>query len=216
MSKETKIVLGVCLVIVAALVLLIVNYSGTSTKIEPGSAMYERLERANSHRTGQPGAKVTLVEFADFQCPACAYVAPITEQVVAAYKDNPDFSFVFRHFPFPQHQNAIAAAAAAEAAGQQGKFWEMYHEIFANQTEWESSANAAELFAGYAQGLSLGVDQFKADSQSDKYDDFITNDAKDGIALGVNSTPTFFLNGEPIVGVQTFEEFKAMIDAKLK
>lgn len=218
MSKESKIVLIICALIVVGMFVLIYrsNTTGNTTIIQPGTEQYKKLVRDNSHRTGSATAKVTVVEFGDFECPACAYAEPIIEKLLFDYKDNPNFNFVFRHFPLPQHKNAIAAAEAAEAAGAQGKFWEMYHLLYTNQTQWQDSAKPIDIFVGYAQTLKLEVDKFKTTVQAKQTDEFITADAKDGLELGVNSTPTFYLNGEAIIGVPSYENFKTRIEEKLK
>ncbi len=92
------------------------------------------LQRDDSYSIGSPSAKVKLVEFGDYQCPACASAEPIMKVMIATYKDQ--LQFVFRNFPLTQHKNAKLAALVAEAAGQQGKFWEMYDALYENQTEW--------------------------------------------------------------------------------
>jgi protein-disulfide isomerase len=154
--------------------------------------------RPNSHMTGKQGAKVTVVEFGDFQCPFCAEASPTVTQVINKYKNNPDFNFVFRNFPLPQHSNAQISAEAAEAAGAQAKYWEMEGLLYQHQNDWAGSVNPTGIFAGYAQQLGLDVNKFSSDLKNSKYIDNITQDQKDGEALGVNSTPTFFLNGQKL------------------
>lgn len=174
------------------------------------------LVRESSHMTGKVGAKATLVEFGDYQCPACGAVEPLIKQVIETYKINPDFNFVFRNFPLPQHQNALIAAESAEAAGAQGKFWEMNEMIYEHQTEWENSAQAIDVFAGYAQQLGLNVDRFKQEALGNKYAEVINADQQDGNKLGVNATPTFYLNGEKLPGIPNLDTIKQLIEDKLK
>lgn len=175
----------------------------------------DQLVTATSHSRGNPNAKVNLVEFGDFQCPACAAAYPIVEQLLSAYQNNPDVNFVFRHFPLPQHQFAPLAAEAAEAANAQGKYWEMYNLLYTNQNTWVNSSDPLSLFVDYAAQLKLDVNRFKSEVQQSKYSDIITNDQQQGLALSVNSTPTFFLNGTRLVGIQNFNDFKARVDAEL-
>ncbi len=121
---------------------------------------------------------------------------------------------VFRHFPLPQHQNAIAGAEAAEAAGDQGKFWDMYKLLYAGQTAWQddSDADARAVFTGYAQTLGLDAAQFQADMAATSTLAVIQADQAEGQSLGIDYTPTFFVNGVAIENPQSYDEFKADID----
>lgn len=175
----------------------------------------DQLITATSHSTNDPNAKVNLVEFGDYQCPACGEAYPIVEQVLSDYKNNPQFNFVFRNFPLPQHQFAPLAAEAAEAAGAQGHYWDMYNLLYSNQNTWVNSSDPLTIFVGYATQLKLDVNRFKTEVQAAKYADAINQDEQAGLALGIDSTPTFFLNGVKMVGVQNFTDFKARIDAAL-
>ncbi len=175
----------------------------------------DQLIASHSYIKGNRDAKVSLVEFGDFQCPACAAAYPIVEQLLASYKDNPDVNFVFRHFPLPQHQFALLSAEAAEAAGAQGKYWEMYDLLYKNQNAWSGSSDPLSIFAEYANQLKLDVNLFKTEVQQSKYGKLISDDQQQGLALSINSTPTFFLNGTRMVGIQSLEDFKARVDAEL-
>lgn len=156
--------------------------------------------------------KVVLMEYSDYQCPACGVYFPVVEKIVS---DNiKDLTFVYRNFPLPQHPNAMPAAKAAEAAGKQGKFWEMYREIFANQSDWSENGNAKEVFAGYADKLGLDKAKFTTDVSSSEISAKIQNDYKSGVALQVQGTPTFFINGKKIDNPTSFEAFqKVILDA---
>ena len=176
----------------------------------------EILVRPASHSTGDPNAKVNLVEFGDFQCPACAAAAPIIKEILNTYKDNPNFNFVSRNFPLTSiHQNALISAQAAEAAGGQGKYWEMYDLLYENQNEWAKSTDPLAIFAKYATGLKIDVERFKNEVQSGAYQNIINQDLADARSLGINSTPTFFLNGVKMLGVQNIEDLKARINQAL-
>lgn len=201
----------VFIVIFGGLGFLITRNNKTATT----PASKEQLIRPNSHSTVNPNAKVNIVEFGDFQCPACAAAFPIVEQLLALYKDNPQVNFVSRNFPLPQHQYALLTAEAAEAAGAQGKYWEMYRLIYANQDTWVNSADPMSILVGYAVQLKLDVNRFKAEVTANKYSDIIEQDKQDGLALGINSTPTFYINGVRAEGVRNFDEFKAMVDSAL-
>lgn len=158
---------------------------------------------------GAPSSPVTLIEYSDFQCPACAAYFPVVEQLLAEVGDK--VLFVYRHFPLDQHRHAIPASQAAEAAGDQGKFWEMYKRIFETQTDWQDLADAKAVFAGYAQELKLDMAKYAVDVESKENLDKINNDLKSGIKAGVLGTPTFYLNGKKI-SPKNYEEFKKLVE----
>ncbi|MFA6339147.1 MAG: thioredoxin domain-containing protein [Candidatus Paceibacterota bacterium] len=150
----------------------------------------------DDHMIGNKDAKVIVVEFGDYECPGCGYVAPFLKQLVDSYKDNPNFSFVFKHYPLPQHPNALIAAEAAEAAGAQGKFWEMHEMLYAKQSEWSESKEALSIFAGYAQSLGLDIEKFKQDVSQNKFAEKINLDKKAGDDILLNHTPDVYINGK--------------------
>lgn len=159
---------------------------------------------------GTSTAPVTLVEYSDFQCPACAGYFPLVERLVA---ENPTLvRLVYRHFPLQQHVHAVTAAAAAEAAGNQGKFWEMYRKIFETQADWEDAKDAKTIFTGYAQAMGLDMTRFATDVDSKEIKDKIDAQALSGVRSGVNSTPTFYVNGKKIQNPQNYDEFKKIIE----
>lgn len=159
---------------------------------------------------GNREAKIVLIEYSDFQCPACAIYAPITKQIVEEFNDR--IVFAYRHFPLNQHKNAEITAIASEAAGRQGKFWEMHDIIFENQKEWTDVAkdDVEKLLLKYAGTLGLDTGQFKGDLESKELKEKVKNDLSGGISARVDSTPTFFLNGER-VQPQSYEDFKQII-----
>src|SRR3989344_1637923 len=211
MRKEIVIMTLVFIVIFGGLGFLISRNNNGATI----PATKEQLIRSTSHSTVSPDAKVSIVEFGDFQCPACAAAFPIVEQLLAFYKDNPQVNFVSRNFPLPQHQYALLTAESAEAAGAQGKYWEMYRLIYTNYDEWVNSADPMSILVGYATQLKLDVNRFKSEVTANKYSAVIEQDKQDGLALGINSTPTFFINGVREVGIQNFADFKARVDSAL-
>ncbi len=162
---------------------------------------------------GNREAKTVLVEYSDFQCPACAAYAPLTKQLLEEFNDK--IAFAYRHFPLSQHKNAEPAALASEAGGRQGKFWQIHDMIFENQEEWAETDNAEEIFIRYAQMLGLDIEKFKSDLKLEELKKKITADLRSGQAANVNSTPTFFLNGEKIQP-KSYEEFKQMILSQIE
>lgn len=186
---------------------LLVSKNST-TKADP-----KILVRENSNKIGTSSARVILVEFSDYQCPACGAAYPILKQVMNVYKDK--ILFVYRNFPLPTHQNAKIAAVAAEAAGKQGKYWQMHDLLFENQSTGSSSNNTLYIFTEYSKSLDLDTDKFREDVKNSKYAEKIQADINDGVSLGVNSTPTFYINGQKAVGVMSYDELKNKIDLLL-
>ena len=163
---------------------------------------------------GNKDAKITLVEYSDFQCPACATYQTMTKQLFSEFQN--DIAFTYRHFPLRTiHKNADLAAQAAEAAGLQGKFWEMHDIIFENQTEWAGNKDPMNNFIKYAQALEINIEQFKTDINSKTVKEKVEKDYQDSISLGLNSTPTFFLNGEKLQNPANYDEFKTLIQAAI-
>lgn len=163
------------------------------------------------HVRGAKDGKVTLVEFGDFQCPACAAFEPIIRQVMTDNKDVLKFSF--RHFPLTQiHKNALLAAKASEAAALQGKFWEMHDILYDKQEEWGEALNAREFIMIYANTLKLDIKKFSNDLESKIIEDKILAEFKEGVKLGVQGTPTFFLNGKKVEDTpRNLADFNKMI-----
>lgn len=162
---------------------------------------------------GSVDSKVLVMEFGDFQCPACAAYYGLVEQITNEYKDK--VQFVYRHFPLTQiHPYALPASQVAEAAGKQGKFWEMYAVLFERQNEW-TNGDSEEKFVSYATDLGLNIEQFNADRKSKEVKDKIRRDMKTGSLLQVGGTPTFFVNGTVVPNPSSIEGFRAILDAAL-
>lgn len=163
----------------------------------------------NDHIKGNNESAITLIEYSDFQCPACGDYYPLLKKLNEEFGDKT--RFVYRHFPLEQHQNAKPAAVASEAAAKQGKFWEMHDMIFENQGRWSEEKNAEEIFTGYVQKLGLNMEQFKNDLASQEVKEKVDNDYKGGVKARVNATPSFFLNGKIINTPRNYNEFKQLI-----
>ncbi|MCX4481587.1 DsbA family protein [Streptomyces cellulosae] len=171
--------------------------------------------REASHRLTEPKkSELTIVEFLDFECEACGAYFPFVEQLREEYGDR--VTFVARYFPMPGHRNGELAARTAEAAARQGKFEEMYTKLFTTQNAWGESQEWKEsVFRGYAKELGLDMKKFDADLADPETAGRIQDDQRDGLGLGVQGTPTFFLDGEKIANPSSYEAFKALIDDKL-
>lgn len=161
---------------------------------------------------GNPDAPVILTEYSDFQCPACASFEPVIKDILAEYGDQ--VSLEYKHFPLPIHNLAETAARAAEAAGQQGAFFEYSELLFANQKTWASSPSAMSLFTSYAKELGLDLDKFKRHVGSSLIRDKVKSEGQEARNLGLTGTPSFLLNGQKM-SFQTYEDFKGQIEAAL-
>lgn len=187
-----------------------------------GILIYSNKKDESSNKT-QPtnhimgeNKKLTLVEYGDFQCPACSSYYPVVTEVIEKYKDT--MAFQFRHLPLTQiHNNAFAASRAAEAAGKQGKFWEMYDLLYQNQDAWSEEGNPKPMFEDYATELKLDTDKFRTDYSAKSTNDAINADIaafkKTGAAM---QTPTFFLDGKRIDVKADITTFEKAIDEALK
>jgi len=158
---------------------------------------------------GPANAPITIVEFSDFQCPYCKLSLPTIKEILAKFPDK--VKVVYRDYPGPTHPHASQAAEAAQCAGDQGRFWEYHDSLFDRQasgTGWNFSELAKE--------IGLNQDAFATCLTSRRYREEVAKDLHDGLRLGVTSTPTFFINGRPLVGAKPFAEFQAVIDSLLK
>jgi protein-disulfide isomerase len=195
-----------------AILLGLLGYYFYATHATP-SAPVEVNVSLDDNIKGNKTAPVTLVEFGDFQCPACGAYEPIVKKVVA--ENSKDVRFVFRHFPLTQiHPNALLAAKYAEAAGIQGKFWEMHDILYEKQSEWSGALNAKSMFDDYAKTIGLDVAKLSQDASAKSVEDKIRAQYTEGVKLGVQGTPTFFINGKKLDrNPGSAEELTALIKA---
>lgn len=168
---------------------------------------------AGDNVLGRQDAPLTLIEYGDFQCPACAAYNPIVLKLAGDYPDQ--LRIVYRHFPLKSiHAYAIYGAYAAEAAGKQGKFWAMEELLFANRSQW-AAPGFEQRFINYASQLNLDTEQFKKDYDSQEVKIKVETSYENALSLGLTGTPTFFLNGEQISPPADYNKFKEIIDEKL-
>ncbi|MFA6601865.1 MAG: thioredoxin domain-containing protein [Candidatus Paceibacterota bacterium] len=163
------------------------------------------------HIIGPITAPVTLIEYSDFQCPACKAYYTLISQVLAS--SSVPVRLVYRHYPLPQHANALPAAMASEAAGAQGKFAEMYDLLFENHTDWIELPDPKSVFMGYATKIGLDIPKFTDDLASSTLKDVIKANLAEGQSIGVDSTPTFFVNGKAITNPTSYDQFESIIEA---
>lgn len=202
MSKRTiGIVIGI---IVAAVGFWYLTQPAEETKAEP-----------TNHTTGT--GSIVLIEYGDFECPACGAYHPILQQLKAVYSEQ--VTFQFRHFPLEAiHKNARAASRAAEAAAAQGKFWEMHDFLFENQNSWKDTNDPISIFEGYARNIGVpDIAKFTEDYRSSTINALINADLDAGRAIGATSTPTFVLEGKKLdENPATPSAFADMLDEAIK
>lgn len=174
-----------------------------------------KVVRDDSHRLTAPEkSELTLVEFLDFECEGCGAFYPVVEKLREEYGDR--VTFVARYFPMPGHRNGELAARAAEAAARQGRFEEMYNKLFTTQKEWgEAQESKQDVFRGFAEELGLDMAEFDKALADPKVAQRVQDDQADGLGLGVQGTPTFFLDGEMLQIPGSYKEFRALIDDRL-
>lgn len=210
---------AVAIAIVAGIVITIVSVTQSVNRVSLATANGPSSDGVsvvaeNSHVLDEaPDGKVTLVEFLDFECESCGALYPYVEQLREEYRGQ--ITFVTRYFPIPAHQNSRTAAIAVEAAAQQDRFEEMYRLMFQTQGAWgERQASQAGVFRGYAERIGLDLAAYDAAVADPATLDRVLQDYDAGIALGVSSTPTFFLNGEKME-FDSLDGFRSQIAAAL-
>ena len=194
----------------------VTNANGVAPTTAPITASTGAVPGAEpAHKLGPANAPVHLEEFGDFECPPCGLLHPILVQMHKEFGDR--LQITFREFPLvPAHQHAIAAASAAEAAGLQGKFWEMHDLLYENQKTWHETFDVRPVFEGYAKQIGIDVERFKQDINSEPVAQRIFQDGKRGHSLNVKGTPTVFLNGRevPFESLPA-EKLRVLINAEL-
>lgn len=203
MPGETKFLLWlgiISLVIIAAAAFFL-------TRPEPPVNRSDLIPKSATLR-GKLDAKVYLVEFSDFQCPSCLSVKPFVDEILK--KHGEEILFVYRHFPLEKHQFARKASEVAEAAGEQGKFWQMYDYLFAHQSELSD-----QMLDDAWKPVGLREETFKEAIATGKYKAKVQADVSDGKRLGIFSTPTFFFNGRRL-SLQSFQELSEKVDEAVR
>lgn len=209
---------------VGLMTLLVVLSNGAKidvSKIDVLAIQSASVQNGNiaDHVYGNVESKVTLIEYGDFQCTACASQFPVTNAIMKEYKDK--IKLIFRNFPLTAiHPNAKISAAAAEAAGLQGKFWEMHDLLYKNQTSWDdlTGESRVDAMVKFAEELKIDTSKFKEDMGSSAILAKISYDQAIGTKVNLQGTPTFYLNGKLMSGDDwsDIDKFKAALDAELK
>lgn len=220
MNSDTKIIsaIGVFTVIIIIVGVMFAGGPKGGAELPEISVKTDALVRSDSLRETGKYAKIQFVEFADFECPACAMLHPSLKRIKAEYKDKIDF--VFRVIPI--HANSVLAASAVFAAREQGKMIEMHDILFEKQDTWTKygikPAEVSELFEKYAVQIGLDIEKYKNDLKQNatKYKATVAEDERDASTMGIYSTPTIIVNGKPLIrGVVTYEKLKQIIEAEL-
>ncbi|MDQ5949554.1 MAG: hypothetical protein QG563_60 [Patescibacteria group bacterium] len=215
--KNLKIIIGIFALIVIVFLIAKGGYKKSEDTAERANTnQSSALEiRANDWVLGTSTAKVTIVEYLDFECEACGAYYPITKKIKEEYKD--DVRLVIRYFPLPGHKNSRTAAYAVESAGKQGKFFEMYNILFAKQSDWgEQQMANQDQFEKYALEAGVNIEQWKKDVTSDEVKNRVEESYKEAVSLNLQGTPSFFLNGKRIQNPKGYESFKVLIDEAIK
>lgn len=211
--RRRLLFIGGGLVVLFLLVWLAFGFAGKGGSQEIASVLLGAAD-PDDWKRGNDSAKAILIEYSDFQCPACGSYYSLVKALHEEFGDS--LLVVYRHFPLSQiHANAEPACRAAEAAGKQGKFWEMHDLLFERQKEWSNDRNAAGTFAAYATALGLDTGRFINDFNSREVKEGVAADYESGFRAGIAGTPTFFLNGKKIQNPRSYEEFKKIISESL-
>jgi protein-disulfide isomerase len=195
-SKVLMAIVGVTVFVIAIAAVVLTKPTPTLTKTD--------LITPTAYTRGDPQSKTYLVEFSDFQCPACLAVKPVVDDILKTNEKT--LIFAYRNFPLAQHSFSHQAAKAAEAAGRQGKYWEMFDLLFANQDKLSET-----LFPQLAEDLKLDKTKFIADMNDSAINNKILDDVSAGTRFGVDATPTFFLNGKKLT-LNNFNDLKLAVD----
>lgn len=223
MSKKTwMIFIVICVAVLGGLIFISRKDKINVDAIEMTKATAASNANGNiaDHVFGNKDSKVVLIEYGDFQCPACGSAYPIIKEVTDAYKDK--VAFIFRNNPLTAiHPNARAGSAAAEAAGLQGKYWDMHDALYENQTSWSSAAvdKRTDMFVAYASQIGVkDKEKFKKDMESNAVNNKIDFDLALGKRVPVSGTPTILLNNKKIESDvwSDKDKFKAAIEDALK
>lgn len=199
-----KILTGIGLIALIIIALIIIGYASAPNRTN--------VTESEGYSLGNNNALVTIIEFSDFECPYCGkFYNETLPNIKENYINTGKVRFIYRNFPLTTiHKNSLLAAQAAEAAGEQGKYWEMHDILYSNQNELQLTD-----LQKYAIDLNLDMQKFNSAIESKKFLGKIQKDTEDGIKAGVSGTPAFFINGIKLVGAQPFSNFEKIIESEL-
>lgn len=207
----------IALAVVAVIGVLLIVHSalGRRTVVIDTSHITPNVADARSYVLGSPTAPVKVMEFADFECPACGQFAAVTEPDVRRLVDSGIVRYHYYDFPLSQHRNTLAASIAAACADDQGKFWPMHDRLFAGQLDWntEATSNPEPVFDGYARAIGLDVSKWKTCFDAHRHLKRILGNRREGAAYHVEETPTFVIGGKMLAGPLPYDVFRAYVDS---
>ena len=207
-QKRRLLFWGITTIIIAGSIAGMVWVVKSSSLTRPGQTV-AALTKQDWIRGDPAVAKVTLIEYGDFQCPACGGYYPVLKQLETEFGSK--LAVVFRHFPLTQHANEPPAARATEAAGAFGKFWEMHDMIYEHQQDWSDARDAETIFQNYAAALGIDRAAFIEETKKSEHQAKVDRDFQSGLDAGINSTPTFFLNGIKLSNPTSLNAFRDTI-----
>ncbi|HSN17859.1 MAG TPA: DsbA family protein [Gammaproteobacteria bacterium] len=212
---------GLALLILALIYSAVLLFNAKSKSSAVGNLDVVQMQFDPSHddmgvAVGSPDAKVTVREFADYQCPACGGFEPVLQQMRKDYVDTGKVRFVFFDYPIEdRHKNSVVAAQFARCAGDQSKYWQMHDALYANQAQWAGMKDPLDTFLGYSGKLGIdGSRMLACIRMGTTHEDVMRSEAY-GDALGLHATPTFAVNGEAYVGGVKYQDLKGLIDQQL-
>ncbi len=168
--------------------------------------------REDDWTKGNPDASVVVVKYSDFQCPACRFYASMDDLLSREMAD--DVLFVYRHFPLRNFRFSMLAAQYAEAAGRQDQFWRMHDLIYINQQHW-ARGDGEQIFREFAESLGLDMEQLDQDLEDPALTERIQDDYRDGQRLGIRAVPTIYVQGQPVDGISSIDEYRELISSHL-
>ena len=184
-----------------------------SSLLVPQNAIMTSGFANGNYLPASTSASVTLVVFGDYECPACGEYSPLVKQLLTDFAGK--INYVFRNYPLAQHKNAPISSYAVEAAGLQGKYWQMHERLYDTQADWSNLDDPTAVFTGYAKDLNLDLNKFTADINSSVVKDKVQNDLNDGQTIGITETPTFYLNGQKITLTGSYDQLKGLVNSAL-
>jgi len=202
MEKKVGIIIGIATLAIFGVAIVFLSKPTEDKKTV-------NLVRGGEIVRGKKGAENQIVEFTDYECPACASEADVLKELLQKYPNRIELSL--RHMPIPGHKWSKLLAKAVEAAGKQGKFWEMNDEIFAKRDEWLGKEEIKDYVLEMAGNLGIDKDKFLIDWESKEVETKVTQDFNDGVILGVSSTPTLFVNGKKISGDKSLSDWENLL-----
>ncbi len=209
--KKIGIIVGVVLIVVVSIFGLVELANAPSST---SSGLTVPPPSKNDISEGNPKAKVTLIEYADFQCPACGAYHPLVNQLLSDF--NGKIFYVYRMFPLSNiHKNAIISAQAGYAAYKQGKFFQMDDLLYNGQNTWADVDDPRDTFISYAKELKLDINKFTNDMNSSEAQNYVADAENKATSEGINATPTFFVNGQQIQNPSNYDQFKQIIQNAL-